>query len=631
MSVDTSLQFSAQSLDPAMLKKALAESDPQLLLIILVQLTGDTALLEEFRPFIKKVKEQQPEDIPAEKAALLRSRLSDVLSNQGSAQARDAALAARLVRTVMGEPVPDEYLPMILEFSGIVPAREERPIAQANFRVAIIGSGLLGIAAAVYLQKAGFDIVMIEKTDAPGGTWNDNRYPGCGVDTASHFYSYSFAPNPDWGHYFATQAEIADYVKDCVKRFGLDRKTRLNTEVRAARYDDRTKRWAVDIRDAAGNAETLHVNAVVSAVGQLNVPTYPNIEGLERFGGIVVHSARWPRDLVYKNKRVVLIGAGSSGVQVGPTIAPDVKRLTVFQRSPQWFASRVNYHGEVSEAQRWAFRNIPFFWEWYRARLIWAFGDLLWPALFADTKPAPGVRVSRANDQLCELWTAYIRDKLKNRPELIAQMTPSYPPLVKRPPIDNGWFEMIQRDNVDLVRSEVDHVEPGRVVAADGTAYDADIIVLATGFQASRMLQTVHVTGREGRNIRELWGDDNPRAFLGITVPGFPNFFLMYGPNTNLAHGGNLILHGECQANYLVSCLRHLKAQGRDAIEVRREAFDRYMAEVDERLARTVWSTPGVSSWFKNSSGRVTTNSPWRLVEYWQMTRRIDPADYQLS
>ena len=164
----------------------------------------------------------------------------------------------------------------------------------------------------------------------------------------------------------------------------------------------------------------------------------------------------------------------------------------------------------------------------------------------------------------------------------------------------------------------------------NGTAYAADIIVLATGFQASRMLQTVHITGRDGRDLRALWGEDNTRAFLGITVPGFPNFFVMYGPNTNLAHGGNLILHGECQANYVVSCLRYLKAQGRDAIEVRREAFDRYVAELDERLARTVWSTPGVDSWFKNSSGRVTTNSPWRLVEYWQMTRRIDPADYRL-
>jgi len=244
------LQFSTQPLDPAMLKKALAETDPHLLVIILVQLTGDTALLDEFRPFIKKVKEQQPEDIPAEKVALLRSRLIDVLSQERWAQGRDAAIATGIVGAVMGEPVPDEYVPMILEVSGVVPAREEKPIAQAHFRVAIIGSGLLGIAAAVYLQKAGIDIVMIEMAGTPGGTWNDNRYPGCGVDTASHFYTYSFASNPDWGHYFATQEEISRYVKDCVKRFGLDKRTRLNTAVRAARYDDKTKQWAVDIRDA---------------------------------------------------------------------------------------------------------------------------------------------------------------------------------------------------------------------------------------------------------------------------------------------------------------------------------------------------------------------------------------------
>jgi 4-hydroxyacetophenone monooxygenase len=618
-------------IDASMLTKALAETDPHLLLMLLVQLTGDTALLDEFRPFIKKIKEQLPGDIPADKVAALRSRLVDVLTKLRAAPARDEAVAAKIIGTMMGEPVPGEYVPMILEFAGVIPAKEEKPVAEANFRVAIIGSGLLGIAAAVYLQKAGIDFVIIEKTGAPGGTWNDNRYPGCGVDTASHFYTYSFAPNPDWEHFFATRNEISKYIANCVKRFGLDKKTILNTDVNAARYDDKTRTWSVELRDANGKEETLRVNAVISAVGQLNLPYKPKIAGLDTFGGTIAHTARWPKDLDYTGKRVALIGAGSSGLQVGPTVAPVVKRLTVFQRSPQWFGSRVNYHGEVSENQRWAFRNIPFYWEWYRARLIWSFGDGLWPALYADTKPEPGVNVSRANDDLRVMWTAYIRDKLKNRPDLIEKLTPSYPPLTKRPPVDNGWFEMLQRDNVDLVMSEIDHVEPGKIVARDGTSHDADIIVLATGFEASRMLQTVQVTGRGGHDIRELWGEDNPRAFLGITVPGFPNFFVMYGPNTNLGHGGNIIFHGECQANYVVSCLRYMKAQGRDAIEVTQQAFDRYVAEVDERIGRSVWNTPGVSSWFKNSKGRVTTNSPWRLVEYWNMTRQIDPADYQLS
>lgn len=618
-------------LDASMLKNALAATDPHLLLMLLVQLTGQTALLDEFRPFIKKVKEQQPADFPADRVSALRSMLADALSGLRSAPQRDPAVAGKIIGTMMGETIPAEYVPMILEFSGVIPAKTETPVAEANFRVAIIGSGLLGMAAAVYLQKAGIDFVIIEKTGAPGGTWNDNRYPGCGVDTASHFYTYSFAPNPDWGHFFATRNEIAQYISDCVKRFGLDKKTILNTDVRAARYDDATKSWSVDLRDANGKEETLRVNAVISAVGQLNLPYTPKIPGIDTFGGTIAHTARWPKDLDYSGKRVALIGAGSSGLQVGPTVAPVVKRLTVFQRSAQWFGSRPNYHGEVSETQRWAFRNIPFYWEWYRARLMWAFGDGLWPALYADVNPEPGVKVSRANDDLRVMWTDYIREKLKGRPDLIEKLTPSYPPLTKRPPVDNGWFEMLQRDNVDLVMSEIDHIEPGKIVAKDGSAHEADIIVLATGFEASRMLQTVQVTGRGGHDLRKLWGEDNPRAFLGITVPGFPNFFVMYGPNTNLGHGGNIIFHGECQANYVASCLLHMKAQGSDTIEVTQTAFDRYVAEIDERIGRTVWNTPGVSSWFKNSKGRVTTNSPWRLVEYWNMTRRVDPADYQLS
>ncbi len=359
MNADTGLKSRGPSLDASMLRKALAETDPHLLLMVLVQLTGDTALLDEFRPFMKKIKEQQAADIPADKVALLRSRLADALTKNPSAPAPDATVAAKIADTVMGEPVPAEYVPMMLEFSGVVPSKDEAPVADTNFRVVIIGSGLLGIAAAVYLQKAGIDFVIIEKTGGPGGTWNDNRYPGCGVDTASHFYTFSFAPNPDWGHFFATRNEISKHIADCVKRFGLDKKTMLNTDVRAARYDDKTKSWAIDIRDANGKEETLNVNAVVSAVGQLNSPAYPKIDGLDQFGGTIVHTARWPKDLDYTNKRVALIGAGSSGLQVGPTVAPHVKKLTVFQRSAQWFSSRVNYHGEASEAQRWAFRNIP--------------------------------------------------------------------------------------------------------------------------------------------------------------------------------------------------------------------------------------------------------------------------------
>lgn len=613
------------------LRDALDAADPVLLVMILVHFTGDEALLDEFRPYIKKVKEQARGDIPVDKLSMVKARLFDLLSRGESPKTSHPDLLRRMIETAVGEPIPDDYVPMLLDASGLAPRREPAPLNTPGFQAVIVGAGPSGIAAAVYLQKAGIPFVIVEQSAEPGGSWNDNRYPGCGVDTASHFYSYSFAPNLDWPRYFSLQPQIKKYINDCVERFGLRPHMRMNTSVREVRFDDATKRWSIDIRDAQGREETLHANAVVSAVGQLSQPFYPKIEGIETFGGEVVHTARWPKDLDYKGKRVALIGAGSSGLQVGPTIAPEVKRLTVFQRSAQWLASRVDYQGEISDAVRWAFHHIPNYAFWHRLRLIWMFGDTVWPALYVDAKPAEGVKVSRANDELRAQWTAYIEDRLKGRPDLIARVMPSYPPLTKRPPVDNGWFEMLQRDNVDLVTSEIDHVEPGKIVARDGSAHDADIIVLATGFQASRMLQTISVKGRDGRDLRSLWGEDDPRAFLGVTVPGFPNFFIMYGPNTNLGHGGNIIFHGECQANYIVSCLRHLASTKSSAMEVTQAAFDRYTKQIDERIARTVWSTPGISSWFKNSQGRVTTNSPWRIAEYWHMTRQVEPNDYRLT
>ncbi len=344
-----------------------------------------------------------------------------------------------------------------------------------------------------------------------------------------------------------------------------------------------------------------------------------------------MHTARWPEGLDYAGKRVALIGTGASSVQVGPTIAPDVERLLVFQRSPQWFRNRAGYHSEVSEAHRWAFRNIPGYSQWFRARLGWQYGDLAWPALRIDAERGEGVLISKANDDLRTQWTAYMREQLTERPDLWPKVIPDYPPMTKRSPVDNGWFDMLKRDNVELVTENIDHVGADHITTTDGAVHGVDVIVLATGFQASRMLQSIQVKGRGGRDLRELWGEDNPRAYNGITVPGFPNFFLMYGPNTNLGHGGNIIFHAECQANYIVAGLRRLLESGHDTLEVKRDAFDRFNEKLDERLAGSVWATPGVNSSFKNSEGLVRSVSPWRIEEYWRMTRDLDEQDYELS
>jgi 4-hydroxyacetophenone monooxygenase len=616
-------------LDRNELHAALDDADPVILLMVLVQLTGDVTLLDRMRPFIRKARDQQPGDLPAELQLEIKTRLLDALSSGAIASPLpgDDAVAS-MIATCVGETVPPNYVSMLLHVADLAAAKPAPAMkVPTGFRVVMIGAGLSAIALAVYLKKAGIDFLMLERSAEPGGVWVDNNYPGCGVDTASHFYSYSFAQNPDWSRYFASKDEIKRYIADCVDRFGLREHLRLNAAVRSTVYDDTHKRWTVTLE----SNETIECAAVVSAVGQLNEPAFPHINGLETFRGPVVHTARWPADLDCTGKRVALIGTGASSVQVGPAIAPLVQRLVVFQRSPQWLRSKPGYHDAVSEAHRWVFRNVPHYGNWFRLRLAWQYGDLGWPASRIDAERGEGVRISKANDALRAQWTEYMHAQLKDRPDLLPKVIPDYPPMTKRTPVDNGWLEMLKRTNVDLVAEAIDHVGPDFIQTKDGAVHGLDVIVLATGFQASRMLQSIHVTGRGGRDIRDLWGEEDPHAYLGITVPGFPNFFVMYGPNTNLGGAGNIIFNAECQANYIVAALRHLFAAGRATIEVTQDASDRFNQRLDERLSGSVFSTPGVNSSFKNSKGRVRSVSPWRIEEYWRMTRDLDENDYHLD
>lgn len=619
--------------DRTELRAALDEADPVILLMVLVQMSGDLSLLDRARPFVNKAREQQAGDLPAELRQEIKARLFDLLSGGGATPAplpSGDALTA-MIAVCVGETVPANYIAMLLNVSALAPATPAPAVAVPNgFRVIMIGGGLSAIALAVYLQRAGIDFLMIERSAEPGGVWVDNTYPGCGVDTASHFYSYSFAQNPDWSRFFASKDEIKQYISDCIDRFGLRGRLRLNTTVKSADFDDSSQTWTVTI-DGPGGSEMLSCGAVVSAVGQLNEPATPRFKGLDTFQGPIAHTAQWPEALNYSNKRVALIGTGASSVQVGPAIAPDVKRLMVFQRSPQWLRSKPGYHDSVHPAHRWAFRHIPNYGEWFRLRLVWQYGDLGWPASRIDPDRPAGVTISAANDALRAQWTQYMRAQLEDRPDLLAKALPDYPPMTKRTPVDNGWLAMLKRDNVDLVTEAIDHIGPDYITTADGKKHGVDVIVLATGFQASRMLQSIQVRGRGGRDIRDLWGEEDPRAYLGITVPGFPNFFVMYGPNTNLGGAGNIIFNAECQANYIADALRRLFASGRKIIEVKQDAFDRFTASVDERLEGSVFSTPGINSSFKNSKGRVRSVSPWRIEEYWRMTRSVDDNDYTLS
>jgi 4-hydroxyacetophenone monooxygenase len=325
-----------------------------------------------------------------------------------------------------------------------------------------------------------------------------------------------------------------------------------------------------------------------------------------------------------------MIGAGASGFQIAPAIADDVDRLTIFQRTAQWMFPNPNYHAAVGPGVRWALRHLPFYGRWYRFLILWPGCDKGLAAARVDpTYPDQQRAVSPTNEFTRRMFTDWIVSQCDGDADLIAKVVPDYPATGKRTLQDNGsWLRTLTRDNVDLVRSGLDHIEPDSVVALDGTRYPADVIVYATGFQANRVLSPMQITGRGGIDLRTTWGE-RPAAYLGITVPNFPNLFMMYGPGTNLAHGGSLIFHSECQMRYISQCLDELIASGRTAMEPTTEVYDDWHERSQREMAKLVWSQPSVKhSFYKNAFGEIHVLSPWRLVDYWQWTRRPDFSDY---
>ena len=540
---------------------------------------------------------------------------------------------------LVGEPVPAEYVPMMLEELALdgESAREvpwDRGVpaaAKQGFHVLVIGAGMSGLLAAIQLEEAGIPYTVIEKNSGVGGTWFENTYPGCRVDVANHFYCYSFAPNHDWSEFFSQHTELREYFERCSREHGVRERIRFETEVVSARFDERNARWEVRVRARGGAEETLIAQALISAVGQLNRPKLPEIPGRERFAGPAFHSAEWQHQHSLAGKRVAVIGSGASALQLVPEVAKQAQQLFVFQRSPAWMTPNPSYHRRVSEGTKWLLKHLPYYGRWYRFLLFWPASDGLLPSLIIDPSwPHPERSVNAANEQTRILFTDYLKRQVGDDPVLLAKVVPSYPPFGKRMLQDNGsWLAALKRENVELVTQRIAEISADAVVCEDGERYPVDVIVYATGFHANKFLYPMQIVGRQGAVLADRWGDD-PRAYLGITVPGFPNLFCLYGPGTNLAHAGSIIFHSECQMRYVMGCIQTLIAQGYASLECRQDVHDAFNERLDRALAQTVWSHPGMNSWFKNAKGRVTTTSPWRLLDYWRWTKRPNLADFHL-
>ncbi len=536
-------------------------------------------------------------------------------------------LAARMLSFAMGEEVPLEYGRLAAAELGAdeIDAKPSA-FAEKSPSVIIVGAGASGLALAVRLRDAGIPHVIIERNNDVGGTWLRNTYPGCGVDTPSGLYSLSFFPRT-WSQHFAKRDEVVGYLRDLADHFGLRDSIRFSTEVLHADYDERAQHWTVRTRTADGVECDLTADVVVTAVGLFGLQTDP-IGGRAQFNGRVAHSAAWPPDLDVTGRRVAVVGTGASAMQIVPAVVDNVAALTVFQRSPGWVASAENYFEPMDPNAQWLFENVPYYRQWYRLRLAWTWNDRIHPALQIDPGwQHPDRSISALNDTHRAHYLRYIASELADRPDLQRAVEPDYPPYGKRILIDNGWYRALSRPHVQLVTEPVASFTETGLRTASGDEVDVDVVVLCTGYAVHRFLAPMRLRGRGGVELHDRWGQDDATGYLGMSVPDFPNLFLMFGPNV-APGGGSIMFIAECQANYIANAVCEMRRQRLGALECRADVHDDYVRRVDEANDRMVWSHRGVTTYYRNPAGRIDVGSPWRVIDYWNMTRQVDLADF---
>lgn len=630
---------SAAEPDIARLRHAVAAGNIPTLLAVLVEMTGDDRwLTDRYRPTRSRGMDDNstgglaPEIQEEIREAVVEAVLAWHESGCPPRRPADEQLVTTLMNFTAGETVPHEFGPMMTE---IVRGTEHTVSVDSDvsaLSAIVIGAGIAGMLISVRLAAAGIPHLILEKNTEVGGSWWENTYPGAGVDTPSFLYSISSFDH-NWSTHFGKRDEVQEYLSRYADEHRIRERIRFGTEVESAAYDPRAQQWTVTAMDADGDRTEFRARLLISAVGLLNRPKIPPLEGLDRFEGPLFHSARWPAELrtpgALHGKRVAIIGTGASAMQIGPAIVDEVESLTVFQRSPQWIAPNDDYFTPVGEDIHWLMDHIPGYRQWYRARLSWIFNDKVHPSLQVDPEwSVENESINAVNHGHREFYLRYLREQLGDRDDLIRAATPDYPPFGKRMLLDNGWFAMLRRPHVELVPQAVDEVTSRGVIDATGTKRDFDIIVFATGFHSDRFLYPMDVRGRSGRSTVETWGEHDAYAYLGITVPDFPNLFILTGPNTALGHGGSFISILECQVRYITDLIRIMAEEKLGAIEVRHDVTMAYNRAVDEAHARMVWTHPAMNNWYRNADGRVVAVLPWRIIDYWTRTRSADPDDY---
>lgn len=609
------------------------------LLMTVAHMTGDASVLRpEWRPDPARLPHGSPdESVEAEIRDYCFARMYEHLSTGGQWPTRPSQeLLDAMGNWAIGPDSADigGLLESALVMDGEDPrapqwVREDLD-AERPFHTVIIGAGLSGLMAGLRMKQANVPFVILEKDSQVGGTWYENTYPDCRTDVHSHIYTYSFF-GYDWPSYFGRQSVILDYLRSFAETNGLLKHIEFGTEVLSARWNESEQSWLVSSR-CDGETTDRTFDVMVSAVGQLNRPSIPNIAGAETFAGPAFHSAQWDHDVDLAGKKVAVVGTGASALQFTPAAAKIAENVTVFQRTPPWLMPTPELRQDVDVDERWLLQNLPLFRAYYRFSIFLprAIGQLDVATVDLDYPPTE-YAISAANDKVRAQLTQSLLSQLDPDDELIEHVIPNYPPGAKRIIRDDGtWIKTLKRDNVRVISSGIDRIDETGLWTAHGEHIDADVIVYGTGFQASDFLTPMEVIGVGGKNLHHEW-DGDARAYFGLTVPDFPNMFCLYGPNTGLVLHGNVVFFIECQATYLTESIRTLLGSGDRSMNLRQEVYDNYCVDVDAANSLRAWGWSGVSSWYKNAKGHSPIMWPFPATDYWSKTQAPDPADYQFN
>ena len=624
------------------IRAAIEQASVPALLMSMVHMTGDLGILDELPgPFMLVALDLQGAMSEPDKQAV-RERAFEVVRDYRDRGCPppfipDEHQLRVMLNVITAGQVAEEFIDYIAADLRVTDDDQHGPVfsstaqQRAGFPVVVIGCGESGILAGIKLKEAGIPFVIIEKQSGAGGTWLANRYPGCRVDIASQYYTYSFEPTDQWEHHYATQPEILRYLNDVMARHGIADHVRFDTEVRGAAWDEATSTWQVDIGSSAGS-ETLTARGLICAVGQFSHPVVPDVKGAKVFDGPSFHTAHWDDSVDLAGKNVAVIGAGASGFQLVPAIADTTAHVDVYQRTPQWMAPNVNYHARVGDGARWAIRHLPYYGRWLRFVTWWPIADALNEQITIDPDwDNGGLSVSSENQAIREMFVAWMQAFTTDE-ELLAKVTPGYPPMGKRTLQDNGtWLTTLQRDDIELITDGIAEITVDGVTDVNGVHRPADVLVWATGFDVNHQLGPIDVRGVNGVGLNEAWGDA-AYAYLGVTVTDFPNFYCLFGPGTNAVNGTSLIYNSECQMRYVLGCIDMVLASGAASATPKAQVCADYDRRSQARLKTMVYSHRAVkSSYYKNSAGELPTLFAWRIVDYWKWTHRPDPGDYDLK